>query len=195
MPRLFTGIEIPEPVAFQLSLLRGGLKGARWIDPDRYHLTLRFIGDIDDRTAEEIADALTRVARPGFSLELEGLDTFGGRKPHSVFARATPSRALSELQAEHERIMQRIGLPAEARRFSPHVTLARLRGTSGHEAAEYLSLRGGFATGPFPVERFVLYSSRNITGGGPYIVEEAYPLRARQQRAFPAEGGGSWRSL
>jgi 2'-5' RNA ligase len=77
--------------------------------------------------------------------------------------------------------MQRIGLPPETRKFMPHVTLARLRGTSAREVAEYLTLRGGFTTSAFSVDRFVLFSSRNQTGGGPYLVEDAYPLA-------PAEG-------
>jgi 2'-5' RNA ligase len=194
MPRLFTGIEIPDLLTERLAMLRGGLKGARWIDTDRYHLTLRFIGDIDDYTAGEISDALTRVTRSGFTIELDGLDSFGSRKPHSLVARVAPSRALAELQAEHERIIQRIGLPAEQRRFVPHVTLARLRGTTSHEAAEYLSLRGGFTSGPFPVDQFVLYSSRSMTGGGPYVVEQAYPLRSHRE-AMRATGTGPWQAL
>jgi 2'-5' RNA ligase len=113
MPLLFTGIEIPPEIAMRMSMLRGGLRGARWIDTDRYHLTLRFVGDIDDRTADEIAHRLSRVERQGFALELDGLDFFGSRKPHSLVARVAPSRPLQELQAEHERIMQRIGLPPE----------------------------------------------------------------------------------
>jgi 2'-5' RNA ligase len=189
MPRLFTGIQIPQPIAMQLSMLRGGLRGARWLDIDRYHLTLRFIGDIDDRTADEVAHALSRVTRSGFKLELEGLETLGSRKPHSVVARVAPSRQLMELQAEHERIIQRIGLPAEQRRYSPHVTLARLHGASGQDIATYLGLRGGFGTAPFPVDHFVLFSSRSITGGGPYVVEESYPLRSSQGHYMPLSLG------
>lgn len=184
MPRLFTGLEIPADVAQHLSLLRGGLPGARWIDAESYHVTLRFIGDIDGRTAAEFADALARIDRESFSLAIDGLDAFGSKKPHALFARVAGGRALAELQAEHERIAQRLGLPAEGRKFTPHVTLARLRGTGGREVADYLALRGGFSAGPFPAERFVLYSSRDSVGGGPYIVEEAYPLaRPRLRRA------------
>lgn len=178
MPRLFTAVEIPPVIAMQLSLLRGGLHGARWIDAENYHLTLRFIGDIDDRTADEVADALDRVARRPFTVALSGLDCFSGRGPHSLFARAEPSPALVELQAEHERIIQRLGLPPEGRRFTPHVTLARLRGTSAAEVASWLAMRGDVRLPPFEVSRFVLLSSRASTGGGPYLVEEAYPLAA-----------------
>lgn len=177
MPRLFTGIEIPAEIALTLSGLRGGLPGARWIDPANYHLTLRFIGDISAATAGEIADALGRVDRAGFELGFEGIAAFGSRKPHAIVARVGGSRALTALQAEHERIVQRIGLPPEGRKFMPHVTLARLRGVPAREVADYLSLRAGFGTGRFPVQRFVLYSSRDSVGGGPYVVEQAYRLR------------------
>jgi 2'-5' RNA ligase len=184
MPRLFTGLEIPDDVAQRLSLLRGGLPGARWIDAESYHVTLRFIGDIDGPTAVEVADALSRIDRDSLTLTIDGLDAFGSKKPHALVARIAGGRALIELQAEQERIIQRLGLPAETRKFTPHVTLARLRGTSNRDVAEYLALRGGFSAGPFRADRFVLYSSRDSVGGGPYLVEEAYPL-ARQglQRA------------
>ena len=179
MPRLFTAIEVPKEIGMMLSSLRGGIHGARWISPENYHLTLRFIGDIDDRTASEVADMLDFVERPAFNVTLTGLDQFGGRKPRTIFASIQPSPALVELQAEHERMMQRIGLPAEGRRFTPHVTLARLRDASVLDVADYLSTRGGFPATSFPVSRFVLYSSRASQGGGPYIVEADYPLRGR----------------
>jgi 2'-5' RNA ligase len=179
MPRLFTGIAIPDEIRDRLSLLRGGLPGARWIDAENYHLTLRFVGDIDFNVAEDIAETLSRVERAVFPVEIEGLGSFGTRKPHSIVARVAPSRALMELQAEHERLIQRLGLPAESRKYSPHVTLARLRGPSDRDVADYLTLRGGFRTAPFPVREFNLYSSRDSVGGGPYLVEEAYPLSER----------------
>jgi RNA 2',3'-cyclic 3'-phosphodiesterase len=178
MTRLFTALEIPSDVAVHLSLLRGGLPGARWIDPENYHVTLRFIGDIDGRTADEIAAALDRVYRPPFRLTLGGLDCFSGRSPHSLHVRVEPTAALTDLQAEHERIVQRLGLPAEGRRFTPHVTLARLRGTSAGEVAHWLAQHGPVRLPSFDVDRFVLYSSRASVGGGPYLVEEAYPLAA-----------------
>ncbi len=176
MPRLFTAIEVPGQVAAQLSLLRGGLSGARWVDPENYHLTLRFIGDIDDSTAAEIIDALDRVRRAPFSLNVHGIDTFGGRKPRAVFAAVKPAPALVELAAEHERLIQRVGLPAETRKFTPHITIARLKNVPAHAVAAYLSARGGFFGGSFEVNRFVLLSSRASSGGGPYIVEAAYSL-------------------
>jgi 2'-5' RNA ligase len=176
MPRLFTALEVPAQTAFALSLLRGGLPGARWIDPENYHITLRFIGDIDRPTADEIVQALTRVDRRGFEIALEGVEAFGARKPHSIYVGVRACAALSALQSEHERIVQRIGIEPERRRFRPHVTLARLRGASAGDVAAWLALRGDFRTPAFRVERFVLLSSRASTGGGPYVLEEAYRL-------------------
>jgi 2'-5' RNA ligase len=176
MPRLFTALEIPRDAALSLSLLRGGLPGARWIDVENYHLTLRFIGDVEGHVADEIAAALDRVRRPFFSLTLSGVGAFGSRKPHAVWAGVLPSPDLGALQAEIERICKRIGIPADPRKFMPHVTLARLRNSSPQDVAQYLSGRGNFSTLPFKVGRFVLMSSRHSIGGGPYIVEEAWPL-------------------
>jgi 2'-5' RNA ligase len=176
MPRLFTGVEIPSDIGQALGMLRGGLPGARWITPENYHVTLRFIGDVDDTVAQEVALILGRGKRGGFDLHLEGLTSFGGRKPRAVVATVAPAQALLELQAEHERLMQRIGLAPEGRKYLPHVTLARLRHSSSRDVAEYLSERGFFRTAAFPVSRFVLFSSRASVGGGPYVVEASYPL-------------------
>lgn len=178
MPRLFTALEIPTTWANELSMLRGGIPGARWIDPDSYHVTLRFIGDIDDALAGDIASLLGQVRRKCFDMRLDGLSSFGGRKPRAVVASIAPSPLMTELQAEHERLMQRVGLEPESRKFTPHVTLARLRDASSREVAEYLSSRAGFRSPPFLVSRFVLFSSRRSVGGGPYVIEESYPLVA-----------------
>ncbi|WP_068083985.1 RNA 2',3'-cyclic phosphodiesterase [Polycladidibacter stylochi] len=178
MPRLFTGLEIPSTIATQLSLLRGGLRGARWIDPENYHITLRYMGEVDDRIADEVAFELGRVRREPVSLTIQELGSFGSGKPHSLWAGVKPCPALFEMQAEQERILRRLGFAAQTRRYTPHITLARLKGTSDHEVASWLSMRSGYSAQQFTVERFVLFSSRSSVGGGPYLVEEAYPLAA-----------------
>jgi 2'-5' RNA ligase len=176
MLRLFTGLEIPGHVGQSLSLLRGGLPGARWIDPENYHVTLRFIGEVDDMIAHEIASMLERVRRESFEMRVEDLISFGGRKPRAVVATLGSARPLMDLQADHERLMQRVGLEPEGRKYVPHVTLARLRDSSSRQVADYLGLRAPFRSPPFKVSRFVLFSSRASVGGGPYVVEAAYPL-------------------
>lgn len=177
MLRLFTAIEIPKDVGQSLSVLRGGLHGARWIDPENYHVTLRFIGNIDDALASDIASLLDGISRKSFELQLDGLSLFGGNKPRAIIASVAPTKALLELQAEHESIMKRMRVPNDSRKFTPHVTLARLRNSPPREVAEYLTART-YKSMPFRISRFVLYSSRASTGGGPYVVEGAYPLAA-----------------
>jgi 2'-5' RNA ligase len=160
----------------RLALLRGKLSGARWIDPERYHVTLRFAGDIDDVTAHQFASALSEIEFGSFELQLTGLGSFGGNKPRALWAGVKPSEALLRLQKAHERAARLAGMPPEQRNFTPHVTLARLKDTRPQALADYLSYFGGFMAEPFTVERFVLYSSRSNTGGGHYIVEAAYPF-------------------
>ena len=176
MPRLFTGLEIPGAIAAQLALLQGGVHGARWIDPENYHITLRFIGDIDEATAMEIESALGHVRAHPFSLRLSGLDWFGGRKPHSIHARVEHNAALDHLQAAIERACQSAGLAPERRRFTPHVTIARCRGAKLREVRDFVSAHGLFSAGPFEVSRFILYSARPSRGGGPYIAERTWTL-------------------
>jgi len=185
MPRLFTALEVPREAALSLSLLRGGLPGARWVDVENYHITLRFIGDVEGHVADEIANALDRIRRPGFSLNLSGVGAFGSKKPHTIWAGVSASPDLAALQGEIDRICQRLGVPSDPRKFMPHVTLARLRNASPADVARYLSARGNFSTQPFRVGRFVLMSSRDSVGGGPYVIEEAWPLLAAEGR--PAE--------
>ncbi|TCU16531.1 RNA 2',3'-cyclic phosphodiesterase [Rhizobium sullae] len=176
MPRLFTALEIPRNAAMSLSLLRGGLPGARWMDVENYHITLRFIGDVDGRTADEIVERLDRIDRPEFQIRLDGIGSFGSKKPHSVWAGVSPSPEMYALQAEIERICQRIGLPPDPRKFTPHVTLARLKSSRVDDVVHYLSSRANFQTSSFTVPRFVLLSSRESVGGGPYLTEEVFPL-------------------
>jgi 2'-5' RNA ligase len=191
MPRLFTGLEIPTAVSDALASLRGGLVGARWIDPANYHLTLRFLGDVDGATARDAAAILAEGrARSPVRVTLDSLATFGGARPRAIIARAAPTPELLQLQAEQERALRRVGLAPETRKFTPHVTLARLRDAAAGDVAACLATRGHFPPLAFTAERFVLYSARDSVGGGPYLVEAAYPLEGA-----PKEVGSPWRSV
>ena len=176
MPRLFTGLEIPHEVATVLATLRGGLNGARWITPDHYHITLRFFGDIDTGLARELDHCLAQSMHESFTLHVSGLRVFGGDKPRALVAEIPPVPALMELQAEQERLARRLGLAPETRKFTPHITLARLRDANPYQVAGFMSALSGFPPLPVAVDRFVLFSSRDSIGGGPYIVEAAYPF-------------------
>ena len=177
MPRLFAALSIPAEVGQALATARGGVFGARWIEPSDYHITLRFIGDVDLRAAREVADALADIRRAPVRVSFEGVSWFGADKPRAVVARTKPTAPLIDLQSEHERRLRRIGLPPEPRNFTPHVTLARLRQVSPAAVADYLSARGALVAPPFEASRFVLFSARDSVGGGPYVVEAAYPLQ------------------
>lgn len=159
-----------------LSLLRGGLPGARWIDVENYHITLRFIGDVDARMADDLVHQLDRIRFAAFQIRLSGVGSFGSKKAHAIWAGVAPSDSLQALQSEVARACNRIQAPPDPRKFTPHVTLARLKGASDAAAANWLSARGNFSSIAFPIRRFVLMSSRDSVGGGPYVVEEAFDL-------------------
>jgi len=176
MPRLFTALQIPRDAADALTLTRGGLIGARWIEPADYHVTLRFIGDIDPRLADEVVAALDEVARPPAPVAFEGLSWFGGDKPRAIVAKVKPALELVELAADHERRLRRLGLPPETRNFTPHVTLARTRGVSAAAVADYLASRGRLEAPGFTATSFALMSARDGVGGGPYVAEAEFLL-------------------
>ena len=176
MPRLFTALELPGAVVGQLAVSRGGVVGARWLEPENYHVTLRFIGDVDGAVARDIDELLGDIRKPKTLVRFEELSWFGGDRPRAIVARVKADPTLMELQAEQERRLRRIGLEPETRKYTPHVTLARLRGVGQAALASYLASRGALAADAFTAERFVLYSARDGSGGGPYVVEAAYPL-------------------
>lgn len=176
MPRLFTAIEIPERLLPQLALLQLPMSGANWLEPDDYHLTLRFVGDVDNRVADEFADLLGGIDAQAFELRLAGVGQFGGSDPRAVWAGVEPSPQLDALARAHERAARNAGLPPDRRGFKPHVTLARLRNGDVEQVARFLARFGAFRSEPFTVTRFVLLSSRPQVGGGPYVTEATYPL-------------------
>ena len=192
MPRLFAGLEVPDLVRERLALLKGPLPGAKWIDPIDYHVTLRFAGDIDNRTADEFAGFLGDIELDAFEMRVTGLGTFGGRDPRTIHAELDGGPALDQLQRAIERAARSAGLPPDPKAFAPHVTLARLRGTPPEVVARFLGSRGRLVTAPIQVDRFVLFSSRPRQGGGPYVVEAAYPLRAAHEADWPPASGEAW---
>ncbi len=175
MPRLFTGLEIPPMLRTQLSFLQSGLDTVRWVEPGDFHITLRFIGDVSPSEANAICEALSSRQWQAPEIQLGELKAFGNSKPSSVYASVRDDEKLSRLATSQERLMQQLGLPADGRKFTPHVTLARCRGaTKPQMIARYLSENGGFFSDAFTPSRFVLYSARESTGGGPYHVEESW---------------------
>ena len=189
MLRLFTGLEIPHGIASDLDMMKGGLFGARWIERDSYHLTLRFIGDVEEGQARDLAEALDAIAVPGFVTRLKGLGAFGGAKPHALYVGMEASPELRRLQAAHERVCQQVGLAGETRKFTPHVTIARLRRADPGDVQRYIAAHNLYESRPFEVHRFVLYSARPSRGGGPYGIAADYPLGGRFAEPLRAAGG------
>ena len=186
MPRLFTGLEVPARVAGDLASLQGGLPGARWVDPGDFHVTLSFLGDVDRHVAGEVDEMLARLDRPAMTLRIVGLDLFGPKKPTSIFARVAADKRLSELQAAHDGVLRRLGVPVQKRRFTPHVTIARTAKCEPKAIAKFMGQAAGYMSDPFPVSRTVLYSARDSVGGGPYHAERTYPLRGTVGEPEPA---------
>jgi len=177
MPRLFTAIEIPEAVRQRLALVRASLSGAKWIEPDNMHITLRFAGDLDGRSADEFADALAGVCAKPLPITIAGVGAFGGRDPRVLWAGVEASHELHALYRANDRAARSAGLEPMQHAFKPHVTLARLRGVRQQAVARFLSENAGLRHAPFLATRFVLLSARPGSGGGPYVAEAAYPLK------------------
>lgn len=175
MIRLFTALEIPDDIARRLEGLQQGIEHARWIERENFHITLRFIGDIPEDVAADVDVALESVPFEPFEIELEGVGEFGGAKPHALWAGVKLTEPLKRLQARHESAMRRVGLPPETRKYTPHVTLARLRAIDAPEVYGFIAANNLFATPKFEVTRSVLFSARTSTGGGPYVPERFYP--------------------
>lgn len=174
MPRLFIGLEIAPSQRSLLSLLQSGLSGARWVEMADLHLTLRFIGDVSPKEADALVEALDAGAWPAPTISINGLAAFGGSQPTSIHARVGPDDTLLRLQAKLERLIQRLGHPADRRKFTPHITLARLNNVRPEAVAHFLGNHGGFSCEPFQPTSLVLYSARESRGGGPYHVEERF---------------------
>ena len=174
--RLFAAILLPEEVRRALARLAGGLPGARWSPEENYHLTLRFIGEVDRGFAEDLAEALSHVDGEEFEFAVGSLGSFGGARPRAVWAGVARSEALAALRRRVESALVRAGLPPEERKFTPHVTLARTAGARPAAVAAWLADHGAFHLPAFPVRGFSLMSSR-LGGEAPVYREEIrYPF-------------------
>ncbi|HVU20893.1 MAG TPA: RNA 2',3'-cyclic phosphodiesterase [Rhizomicrobium sp.] len=177
MMRLFVACAIPDAVATSLTMIQSGVPGARWQTREQMHLTMRFIGEVDGRDAASIDDALAAISAPILQLQLKGVGEFGGKNPRALWAGVAANDALMHLQRKIETAMQRIGLHAEPRKFTPHVTLARLRGTPPGVVMDYLVDHALFASAPFEAREFIVYESHLSPNGSIYVPRRHYPLR------------------
>ena len=177
VPRLFVAVDLPETVRLSLSDLAFGLPGAKWLPPEQLHVTLAFIGEVDGGRARDVREALRSVRAAPFELSLLGLGHFPHRgEPRVAWAGLRASERLSHLHRAVVRQVESTGLELEHRKFHPHVTLARLRGTPPHRLADWLAMNGAFQTGSFEVTALILYSSVLGSSGATHQIEEAYPF-------------------
>lgn len=176
MPRLFSGFRASQEAEDWLSGLELDMPGARWIDPDDYHVTLRFFGDVDRHVADDIVSGLSAARQVSFAARVTGLSCFGGDRPRALVADIDGGPALEDLARVHERIAQAAGLPPERRKYHPHVTIARLEGTRPETVARFIQSFSMPALPEFGVSEVILFSARPGTGGGPYVQEEAFSL-------------------
>lgn len=168
--RLFIALAPPPAVADALLDMQEGVSGARWVDSDNFHLTLRFVGEVDRHVAADLEAALASLAFAPFALELSGVGHFDGNgRARAIWAGVAPSPELDELQHRVELACRRAGLAPETRKFAPHVTLARLNSGSGF-IGDWLARNGACSPGTWPVDSFALFES-DLTPNGPVYSE------------------------
>jgi len=181
MIRLFVALALPAAIKAQLAMLSGGIPGARWLPPENYHLTLRFIGEVEHWRAEDIDDALANIRARPFDLSLRGVGTFeraNGPKSRlsTLWVGVEKTDQLTFLQAKVETALQRIGLEPERKRFAPHVSLARLDKAPPDKVIGYVQAHNLFRAPPVAIEHFTLYSSRLGKEAAVYVPEVEYEL-------------------
>jgi 2'-5' RNA ligase len=176
MHRLFIGLRPPAPIRAHLLAQMGGVPGARWQSDEQLHLTLRFIGDVDRRIAEDVALALGQVRSPAIEAALAGTGQFDSRgRPNAIWAGVRPPDALAQLHRKLDQAMVRLGLEPERRAYLPHITLARLSGPA-NIADRYLADHAGLTSPPFTFTHFHLFESTLGGGGAHYEAIERYRL-------------------
>lgn len=177
MMRLFVALSLPDHIKDALLDLGPGIPGASWVPYDNLHLTLRFLGEVRESEAADIDEVLSGISAPAFDLTLRGVNHFGPlHKARSVWASVERSPALAHLRDKVDAAVVRAGLQPERRKFIPHVTLARIKGETGHHLADYLARGGLFSAGPFAVTHFTLYESFLSSNGAIYEPLAQYPL-------------------
>lgn len=174
--RLFIGIRPPVAVREALIDTMEALEGARWQDDEQLHLTLRFIGEVERPIANDLAAALANVAGPSFELKIESVSHFERKGiPSAIWARVLPTPELEGLRTKIERACDLAGLGRETRRFTPHITVARLGRHTG-PIAPWLARHSGLRE-IWRTDSFTLFESHLLASGAHYEIAEQYPLR------------------
>lgn len=177
MIRLFVGLGLPDSMADVLAGLAVGIPATRWVERRNLHITLRFIGEVENGLAQDIHDVLAELRAPAPDIAISGFGTFGSRQPHTLWAAVDKNPELVHLQNKIETAMVRLGLPPEPRKFTPHVTLARLKAAApASRVAEFIAGHSPLRLGPETAEDFILFRSHLGRTGAEYEAAAEYPL-------------------
>ncbi len=177
MPRLFTAIDLPERIRDDISAMYAAIPGAKWTEDAHLHLTLTFIGEVAEDKASAIQRALSTVKIHPFSLNLKGIGFFPPRKvPRVLWCGVSSSEELLRLQGKIQRTLELVDAPVEQRKYTPHITMARLNNAPAEKLGEFMSTNALFQTEPFSVTEFHLYSSTLRREGALHIKEASYKL-------------------
>ena len=173
--RLFIALPLPERVRAALGALQGALAASRadvkWVEPENLHFTLKFLGELPDAQVPAIADTVTQVARQvrPFSLGLGGLGGFpSAAAPRVIWVAAADGRdALAKMAARLEAAGGELAWPREARPFSAHLTIGRVRSPRGRSALVQAMREAAWRPPPaWDADRVQLYQSR-LSAAGP----------------------------
>lgn len=176
MHRLFIALRPPPEIRRQLLALMGGVIGARWQDDDQLHITLRYIGEVTQPVAEDVAAALGGVHAAPLTLRLNGVGAFDKHdRPNAIWAGIAPHEAITALHRKIDRALVRIGLPSETRAYLPHITLARLNRNAG-AIDGFLAVHAGLASAPFDIAHVTLFESHLGGEGASYEAIGRWPL-------------------
>jgi 2'-5' RNA ligase len=165
-----------EAMIAALAPMMHGVAGARWQTERQLHLTLRFVGDVSRRTADDLAVALPMRALSLPLIVLSGVGFFeSSRHPNALWVRATPRDPLAQLHRKFDRACQATGLEPEGRAYLPHITVARLPRSAG-PVDGWIQGNAGFATEPLPFARCSLVESILTEAGSHYEELASVPV-------------------
>jgi 2'-5' RNA ligase len=177
--RLFIGLELPRSLQESLAALDPHIRGLRWLPAEQLHLTMSFLGEVDDSREVALRDALAEVSVPEFFLPIQGAGAFGGSRPTIVWIGV--GRGHPHLFALHHHLQDavlRCGLEADLKPFHPHITVGRAKGVSRSALRPFLHEHAESEFGMWKVSEFVLYSSVLSSAGATHNVESRHPLVA-----------------
>lgn len=176
--RLFVALDLPDDLKRRLARLGGGVEGARWSAAENLHITLLFIGEVGREEAAEIDETLAGIRAPGFHLKIAGVGSFGeGREARSLWAGVERAEPLLHLQKKIERALSDHDIDPDGRKFSPHITLARLKNPRPDHVREFLAHHVGFNGGVLTVRNFALFQSFTGNEGAHYEKLAEYSLQ------------------